>query len=138
MESRHIAWTLLLIAALAAPLVLAQTQGELTSVIKDIPGQIGAGKEVTIVGFYRGWDLLKETKQAPPVTRSDWVIADKSGAIYVQAKNVDIKGKDKLGGKDLMPNEKESVNHVLRVTGTVRVTAQKQAYIEPASIEVLK
>ena len=124
--------------ALAAPHLQAQVSSELTSVVKNIPGQIGEGKEVTIIGYYRGWDLLREVNQAPPVTRSDWVIADKSGAIYVQAKNVDIKGQDKLAGKELNPNQKESTNHILRLTGTVRISAKKQPYIEPTSIEVIK
>lgn len=41
------------------------------------------GHQVEIIGFYRGWDLLGEVNTGPPVTRNDWVIADKSGAIYV-------------------------------------------------------
>jgi hypothetical protein len=43
------------------------------------------GQEITIVGYYRGWDLLHEANMAPPVTRSDWVIMDATGAIYVSA-----------------------------------------------------
>ncbi|MGA2260834.1 MAG: hypothetical protein ABSH28_05295 [Acidobacteriota bacterium] len=120
--------------------VSAQSKSELTDIVKNILTQSGwEGKEVTIVGYYRGWDLLKETNQAPPVTRSDWVIKDNSGAIYVQSKSVDIKGQDLLGaGKQLRPSEKESVNRIVRVTGVVRVTGQKQPYIEPKSIELVK
>jgi hypothetical protein len=120
--------------------VSAQSKSELTDIVKNILTEIGwEGKEVTIVGYYRGWDLLKEANQAPPVTRSDWVIKDISGAIYVQSKSVDIKGQDLLGaGNPLRPSEKESVNRIVRVTGVVRVTAQKQPYIEPKSIELVK
>ena len=125
-------------ATLAVPLLLAQAGSALTSVVKNIPDKIGEGKEVTIVGYYRGWDLLREVNQAPPVTRSDWVIADKSGAIYVQANNVKIKGQDERGIKELNPNQKGSTNHILRVTGFVRITSKKQPYIEPSIIELLK
>jgi hypothetical protein len=123
---------------LAGSLLLAQAGGELTSVVKNIPGQIGEGKEVTIIGYYRGWDLLREVNLPPPVTRSDWVIADKSGAIYVEARNVEIKGREKMGGQLLNPNQKESTTHILRVIGIVRLTVKKQPYIEPSIIELLK
>jgi hypothetical protein len=117
----------------------ADAKTELTNLVKNILTQGGwEGKGVTIVGYYRGWDLLRETNQAPPVTRSDWVIKDQSGAIYFQAKSTEIRGQEKLGGKGLRPNRKESVNHVVKLTGTVRMTQQKQAYIEPKSMEILK
>lgn len=113
---------------------------ELTNVVKSILTQSGwEGKEVTVVGYYRGWDLLKEANQAPPVTRSDWVIKDKSGAIYVQAKSVEIKGQDQLGSaKELRPNDKGSVNRVVRVAGIIHLTRLKQPYIEPTRIELVK
>lgn len=38
--------------------------------------------QVEIEGYYRGWDLLMEVSHSSPLTRSDWVIADESGAIY--------------------------------------------------------
>jgi hypothetical protein len=115
------------------------SQIELTDLIKSILTQGGwDGKDVTLVGYYRGWDLLRETNQAPPVTRSDWVIKDQGGAIYVQSKSTAIKGQEKLGGKELQPADKESVNHMVRLIGTVRMTQQKQAYIEPKSLEILK
>jgi hypothetical protein len=118
----------------------AEPEWELTNIVKSIVTQGGwAGKEATVVGYYRGWDLLKEANQAPPVTRSDWVIKDQGGAIYVQAKDVPIQGEDKLGGgRGLKPMDKESTNHIVKVTGIVRLTGAKQPYIEPASIELLK
>jgi len=41
------------------------------------------GRTFEIVGYFRGWNLYGEASGNPPVTRSDWVIADESGAIYV-------------------------------------------------------
>lgn len=70
-----------------APVQAAATpsSGELSHLIGDIladPGQY-AGQSIEITGYFRGWDLLKEAQGGPPVTRSDWVIADQGGAIYV-------------------------------------------------------
>ena len=113
---------------------------ELTSLIGDILTQKGwEGKEVTVVGYYRGWDLLGETDQAPPVTRSDWVIKDNSGAMYIQANDIEIKGQEQLGGNDVIrPDKKEAINHVMRVTGIVRITQERQFYIEPTYIELVR
>jgi hypothetical protein len=41
------------------------------------------GRAFDIVGYFRGWNLYGEARGNPPVSRSDWVIADASGAIYV-------------------------------------------------------
>ncbi len=41
------------------------------------------GRAFDIVGYYRGWNLLGEAVGSPPVTRSDWVLADDGGAMYV-------------------------------------------------------
>jgi hypothetical protein len=41
------------------------------------------GRTFDIVGYYRGANLFGEAAGSPPVTRSDWVIADDTGAIYV-------------------------------------------------------
>ncbi len=89
------------------------------------------GKGVTIVGYYRGWDLLQEADAPPPVTRSDWVIKDLSGAIYVSAAS---KAKMPEG---LQPASLESVHTLLEVKGTVMVTASGQPYIEAISIKRL-
>jgi hypothetical protein len=87
------------------------------------------GKNITVVGYYRGWDLLHEADAAPPVTRSDWVITDATGAIYVSAKS-EAKVPDGLS-----PDSLEDTDTVLRVTGIVRVTEDGHAYIEAKSIE---
>ncbi len=43
------------------------------------------GQDITVACYYRGWDLLYEANTLPPVTRSDWVIKDSTGAMYVNA-----------------------------------------------------
>lgn len=90
------------------------------------------GFPVTLVGYYRGWDLLGEAGNGPPVTRSDWVIRDDSGAIYVQA------GLAVEGDINLNPGSMTDTEKVLRVTGVVRVTGEGQPYIEPQRIELVK
>jgi len=72
------------------------------------------GKTVTISGEYRGWE---PGHGSPPVTRSDCVLKDETGAIYVTGKvspgldPVDDRGK------------KITVHGIVRVKGS-------QAYIE--------
>jgi len=87
------------------------------------------GTEVLIIGYYRGWDQLKEASGKSPVTRSDWVIRDQCGAIYVQA------GGEGIGS--LNPGSLEDTHKVLRLTGIVRLTAEKQAYIDPKQVEII-
>jgi hypothetical protein len=41
------------------------------------------GRTFDIVGYYRGANLFGQAAGSPPVTRSDWVIADDAGAMYV-------------------------------------------------------
>jgi len=88
------------------------------------------GEQMTVVGYYRGWDILDEAKTGPPVTRSDWVIKDASGAIYVSALL-----EAKPSGLD--PSSHNDVDTVLKLTGIVRVTAKGQPYLEAKSIERL-
>jgi hypothetical protein len=90
------------------------------------------GRSVTLVGYYRGWDLLGEVGSGPPVTRSDWVIRDGGGAIYVRA------GLAVEGDIPLNPGSREDTEKVLRVTGIVRVTGEGRPYIEPQRIELIK
>jgi len=60
---------------------------ELTDIIGSIISEpfTFEGQNITIVGYYRGWDLLDEANTPPPVTRSDWVVKDSTGAIYTSA-----------------------------------------------------
>jgi hypothetical protein len=90
------------------------------------------GQAVTIVGYYRGWDLLHEAEGGSPVTRSDWVVKDETGAIYVQANNAPVTGQKPN------PGDQPGTNRVVRVSGAVRLTAAGQPYIEPIGVEFVK
>ena len=72
------------------------------------------GKTVTLSGEYRGWE---PGYGSPPVTRSDWIIKDKTGGIYVTAKISPGLDPVKDRGKEIT------------VQGMVRVK-DGQAYIE--------
>jgi hypothetical protein len=87
------------------------------------------GQEVTVVGYYRGWDLLGEANAPPPVTRSDWVMADATGAIYVSAAST--------APADLPfgPGSGNDLWRVLRLSGVVRLTAEGQPYLEADQVQ---
>lgn len=104
---------------------------ELTKIIGSIIAEPSTfeGQEVTIVGYYRGWDLLNEANVSPPVTRSDWVIKDATGAIYVSALS------EATLPNGLHHESLENTTTILRVSGTVNVTQNGQAYIQAKSIE---
>jgi len=87
------------------------------------------GQNITVVGYYRGWDLLHEANTAPPVTRSDWVVKDSAGAIYVSAAS---QAKVPEG---LHPGSPQDTGVILEVKGVVRVTEGGQPYIEATSIQ---
>ena len=89
------------------------------------------GKEIAIVGNYEGWDWQGKVGTGPPVTRSDWVIADSSGAIYVAARN---------GGTGALGQDSANRQKVIRllVKGVVRISRQGQPYIEPLEIKILE
>ena len=38
------------------------------------------GKEITLIGEYSGWE---SEYGIPPVTRSDWILKDETGGIYI-------------------------------------------------------
>lgn len=90
------------------------------------------GQPVTIVGYFRGPDLLDEVAaEIPPTDRlGDWVITDNSGGIYVAA-------------SELLPFSASSqeIWRVVRVEGTIKTrdagTSGAQAYIIPQKIEWL-
>ena len=75
------------------------------------------GKLVKIGGVSLGWSGLDEP---PPVTRSDWVLSDGTGRIYVAATRGPI------------PSYGEKVT----VIGIVRISGGGQPYIEPAEITI--
>jgi hypothetical protein len=103
------------------------TQPDLTAIIGEVresPGDF-EGEIVEIVGYFRGWDLLDETGESPPVTRSDWVIKDNSGAIYVTG----------LLPEGLDPASQEQIETVIRLTARV-ATKGDAAYLVVQSIQV--
>jgi len=104
---------------------------KLTGIVSSIIARPFAfeGEDVTIVGYYRGWDLLHEANIPPPVTRSDWVIKDSTGAIYVSAHS------EARVPEGLNPDSFQDTGIVARVNGIVRLNEQEQAYIEAKSIE---
>jgi hypothetical protein len=87
------------------------------------------GQEVTVVGYYRGWDLLGEANASPPVTRSDWVMADARGAIYVSAASA------ALADLPPGPGSGNDLWRVLRLSGVVRLTAKGQPYLEADQVQ---
>lgn len=104
---------------------------ELTEIISSIIAEPFAfeGEDITIVGYYRGWDLLHEANIPPPVTRSDWIIKDSTGAIYVSAHS------EAKVPEGLSPDWLQDTEIVVRVNGIVRVNEEEQAYMEAKSIE---
>lgn len=81
------------------------------------------GEPVTIAGEYRGWQA--ENGYGPPVTRSDWVIRDDTGWIYVTGQNPGL-------------DPTEDIGTPVEVKGTVRVTGEGAAYIRAESVKVKK
>jgi hypothetical protein len=90
-----------------------------------------AEKDITITGYYRGWDLLHEADTAPPVTRSDWVIKDSSGAIYISA------GSGSEVPEGLKPNSVGDTDTVLEVRGIVHIAGDGSPFIQALSVKRL-
>lgn len=80
------------------------------------------GRYIRVVGYYEGWDLFGSVGTGPAVTRSDWVIRDDGGAIYVHA------GSAAVDGLDIAPSQKvEGV--LLHLFAQVRVNDAGQPYL---------
>jgi len=79
------------------------------------------GKAVTIEGEYLGW---KGGYGSPPVTRSDWLVQDTTGWLYVTAKPA---GLDPL----------HDVGRSIKVTGLVKITKDGEPYLYAQEITVL-
>ena len=65
------------------------------------------GEKVKIKGIFKGWD---GKYGPPPVTRSDWVIADTTGGIYVYGSFP----------ANLNPGDQKSIGKELFITGILR------------------
>jgi hypothetical protein len=83
------------------------------------------GQQVTIVGYFRGLDLLDEVVMPPPTDRlNDWLVRDESGAIWVS-----------YVGQLPFPTTSHEVWRVVRVTGTVEIYNNDMPYILPNSVQ---
>ncbi len=92
------------------------------------------GREVTIIAYYRGWDLLREAGSGPPRTRSDIAVADATGAIYIA-----LAGEEAMSGlPPLSPSQVESTETLLRLHGRVEMTDAGQPYIRVLKMEVVE
>jgi hypothetical protein len=83
------------------------------------------GKTVTIEGVYQGW---QGGYGSPPVTRSDWLVEDNTGWLYVTGKPAgDL---DPLG----------DIGRPVKITGQVELTEEGEPYLvaEEVEIEVTK
>ena len=81
------------------------------------------GKSVAIAGEYRGWQI--ENGYGPPVTRSDWIVTDDTGWIYVTGSG---------SGFDPVAD----IGRPVAVKGTVRVSDEGIPYIEVKNSDVTK
>jgi hypothetical protein len=126
---RPLTGRLILLATFLAVLLLAACQQAapppplpVKLSIGDIRGAPTAyeGKVVTIEGKYQGW---KGGFGSPPVTRSDWLIQDDTGWLYVT---------EKPSGLDPLSD----VEHPIKVTGLVRITKGGEPYLYAQEIEM--
>lgn len=85
------------------------------------------GKNVSISAVYLGWKgdpNDANLKDGPPLTRSDWIITDSSGSMYVS------------GRTDLDPDR--NVGTRVNVIGKLAKTAKGQVYVVAGHVFVLK
>ena len=118
----------ILLAAFLAVLVVTACQQTTPSPVPPAKVSIGdirgaptayEGKVVTIEGDYLGW---KGGFGSPPVTRSDWLVQDATGWLYVTGKPA---GLDPLG----------DVGRPIKVTGLIMVTKDGEPYLYAQEIE---
>ena len=89
-------------------------------------------QKIEIVGYYRGWNQFNEASSGPPITRSDWVVADLSGALYVLNKG------DSFRNENLPHWSIDKKGVILRVLGVVQINNNGQPYIVPISVEFIE
>jgi len=126
-RSCHIYKLILLAAFFAVLLVIACEQAAPSpppakATIGEIRSTPSAyeGKAVTIEGEYQGW---QGGFGSPPVTRSDWLVQDATGWLYVTGKAA---GLDPLS----------DVGHPIKVTGLVRLTQDGEPYLYAQEIQI--
>jgi hypothetical protein len=79
------------------------------------------GKTVTVEGFYQGW---QGGYGSPPVTRSDWLVGDATGWLYVTGKPA--------GNLDPL----DDIGRQLTVTGQIELTPDGEPYLVAEEVEV--
>ncbi len=94
--------------------------------ILDAPREFD-GRVFDIVGYYRGANLYGEAAGNSPVTRSDWVIADHSGAIWVT-------GAAPVG---LDPSARADAWSAIRLSARVVYTRLGVSHLEARRVEIL-
>jgi len=83
------------------------------------------GQNVTLVGYFRGLDLLDEVLADPPENRTtDWVIADDSGGIWVTD-----------ASKLPFPSTSHEVWRIVRVRGQIELQANGLPYVRPFEVQ---
>ena len=85
------------------------------------------GRVFDIVGYFRGWNVYGEARGSPPVTRSDWVITDASGAIYVTG----------ALPRGLDPSSRADAWTLIRLRGAVNYVRLGTSYLEVRRVEIL-
>jgi hypothetical protein len=79
------------------------------------------GQTVTIEGVYQGW---QGGYGSPPVTRSDWLLEDTTGWLYVTGEPAG----------DLNPLD--DIGRPLKVTGQVELTEEGEPYLVAEEVEI--
>ena len=79
------------------------------------------GQTVTIEGVYKGW---QGGYGSPPVTRSDWLVEDATGWLYVTG--------EPAGDLDPL----EDIGRTITVTGQVKLTEEGEPYLIAQEVEV--
>jgi hypothetical protein len=79
------------------------------------------GQTVTIEGLYQGW---QGGYDSPPVTRSDWLVEDATGWLYVTG--------EPAGGLDPL----DDIGHPIKVTGEVELTKEGEPYLVAEEVEI--
>ena len=122
-------YKLILLAAFLAALLVTACQQVAPSPPPPAKATIGEirttpsayeGKVVTIEGEYQGW---QGGFGSPPVTRSDWLVQDATGWLYVTGKSA---GLDPVS----------DVGCPIKVTGLVRLTKEGEPYLYAQEIEI--
>jgi len=79
------------------------------------------GQMVTVEGVYQGW---QGGLGSPPVTRSDWLVEDTTGWLYVTGKPAG----------DLDPLD--DIGRPIKVTGQVEMTEEGEPYLVAEEVEI--